>query len=505
MNDSPLSPHALLTARPFWRSLLLIALLGLVLRMTPLAESLWLDELHTAWAIDGDWSEVAGRALLGNNDPLYFWALKLVVTLFGNDEWTLRMPSVVCGLATLISVGLLVRMWTGSGLAGCVAAFLIALDRDMVFYATEARPYAAAQLGCVALFAMTIRLWRDFQTRDAVIWGLVAGLTIHLHITTGLFVAACLPPLLLAAWGHDAWKRLAIALGIFAVCLLPLYPQLSLVYSRRQNWLTFIQSGSPFKILEILPMIPFGLIPLGIGLLANHLLPNRTAADDRVRWKAIFVWTMLATLIPLCVAWLATCFEITPLFLRRYLIGSQAMLFVWAGMNVAHVDQVAVRIVVAVAMAASIFSFHLPEHLTKQRRQDWRGAVAALDTMELPPDATLLISSRLIESDGLTSNEGPLADYCRLPITALYRPEREFRQVVNLQYSNGGKLVPWQLELLRDPHPIVVIEPGTHESAQELAVELSQSIPWATSIRILPERPGMQMLMINATPKPAGK
>lgn len=473
--------------------------------MLPLAESLWLDELHTAWTIAGSWSEVAQRALLGNNDPLYFWGLKLIVALFGNDEWTLRMPSAVCGVATLVGVGVLVRYWTGSGLAGCVAAFLIAVDRDMIFYATEARPYAAAQLGCLVLFAVTIRLWRDFQLLDAVLWGLLAGLSIHLHITAGLFVAACMPPLVLAAWGHGAWQRLALALALLGFSLLPLYPQVALVYARRQNWRTFIQSGSPFKILEILPMIPFGLIPLGIGLLANYLLPNRSAADERVRWKAIFVWTMLGTIIPLCVAWLATCFEITPLFLRRYLIGSQAMLFVWAGMNVAHVDRIGVRVVLAIAMAASIFSFHLPEHLTKQRRQDWRGAVAALDAMELPPDATLLISSRLIESNGLASNEGPLADYCRLPITALYRPEREFRQVVNLQYANGGKLVAWQLELLRDPHPIIVIEPGTQETAQELAVELSQSIPWATSIRILPERPGMQMLIINAAPKPAGK
>ncbi|MCC9604888.1 glycosyltransferase family 39 protein [Blastopirellula sp. JC732] len=489
--DSPL------TARLFWRSLLLIALLGLGLRMLPLAESLWLDELHTSWVISGDWEGLAKRARQGNNSPLYFWGMKLVVACFGDDEWTLRMPSVICGCAALCGIGVLVRRWSGSGLAGCVAALLVALDRDMIFYATEARPYAAAQLGCIGVFAVTMRLWRDFDWRDVWIWTALAALTIHLHITAGLFVAACLPPLTLAAWGHGAWKRLALMLITLMVLLAPLSLQLQVIYARRPNWSIFIHSGTPLQIIEILPIIPFGLVPLAIALAANALLKDREASERRSAWTAIYIWAIVATLTPIGIAWIGTYLEFTPLFLRRYLIGSQALLFVWAGLNIGRIDRLWVRAIGAVAMSASIFFFHLPDHWTHQRRQDWRGAVAMLDKMELPANTTLMISSRLIEAKDLTANDDGLADYCRLPVTAIYRPEREFRQVIPLRYGASGDLMPWQLKLIAEPQTIVVLEPGGRDTVQVTAAELSKSIPWASTLRILDGNRGLQMILVE--------
>ncbi|EAQ79903.1 hypothetical protein DSM3645_22224 [Blastopirellula marina DSM 3645] len=497
MNDSPPPFDFPLSARLFWRALLLIALLGFCLRMMPLSESLWLDELHSAWTIAGDWSEVADRGLQGNNGPLYFWALKGFTAIFGVSEWSLRMPSVLCGCATLIGVAILVRRWSGSGLAGCVAALLIALDRDMIFYATEVRPYAAVQLGCVALLATTIRLWGDFTLRDACVWTLLAAVTIHLHITAGLFVAACLPPVILAAWGHAAVKRMLLMFGGLALALLPLIPQLALVYGRRHSWAAFIHSDSPFRIIELLPIIPFGLLPWGIGWGLNQLFPNRESRTRRSATTAIFVWSIFATMAPVIIAWSLTHWHITPLFLRRYLMGSQATLFAWCGLNVGRIDQIGARAVIAAALAISIFYFHLPEHWSLQRQQDWRGAVAAVNQLQLSPETTLLIASRLIESDGLTQNEGTLADYSRLPINAIYQPKHRFQQVIPLTYSNMGVLQRWQLDLLEKPQTILVIAPGDHATAEVIAVQLSRSIPWPSSVRILPERRGMQMLLIS--------
>ncbi|TWT31697.1 glycosyltransferase family 39 protein [Blastopirellula retiformator] len=497
MTDSPFSWNVPLASRLFWRSLLLIALLGLGLRLLPLRESLWLDELHTAWVIDGDVSEIPRRAIEGNNGPLFFWLERLVVELFGASEWTLRMPSVVCGVTTLVLIGVLVRRWSGSGLAGITAALLVAVDRDMVFYATEARSYAAAQLGCLLLFALTMRLWRDFDRRTAVLWTLTAALTIHLHLTAALLVAACLPPLLLAAWGHRAWGRLALMLAGLGVGLLPLYPQLALVYSRRLNWTQFIHAGSSFRIIEILPIIPFGLAPLAIALVGNKLLPGRQADERQRNWTAHYVWTIFATLAPIAVAWYVTYLEITPLFLRRYLIGSQAMLFVWAGLNVARIEFRGLRILVAVTMASSIFFFHLPDHWTHQRRQDWRGAIATIDQLELPPEATLMVSSGLIESNELVANDDALADFCRLPVAALYRPQTPFPQVIPLRNGDPELLQPWQADMVTEPQTIVVMEPGDPAFAAELAVKAAQSLPWASTTRILPGHRGMRVVLVT--------
>ncbi len=66
--------------RPRWLAYALlgtITLLALAVRIQQAGESLWLDELHTAWTVSGGIGELPHRAAMGNNSPLYFllpWA-----------------------------------------------------------------------------------------------------------------------------------------------------------------------------------------------------------------------------------------------------------------------------------------------------------------------------------------------------------------------------------------------------------------------------------------------
>ncbi|MFI4876575.1 MAG: hypothetical protein ACIALR_14595 [Blastopirellula sp. JB062] len=487
------------SARLFWPSLLVIALVGFVLRCLPAFESLWLDELHSAWTIAGSWSDVSARALQGNNGPLYFWGLKAFSIMFGQSEAALRMPSILCGCATLIGVGALVRAWGGSALAGCAVALLIAFDRDMIFYATEVRPYAAVQLSCLTLFMMTTGLWSAFSARDAAYWTILAAFTIHLHITAALFVAACLPPVCLAAWGHRAAKRLFLMLAALALLLLPLIPQLCLIYARRSNWEAFVQSGSFFRIVEILPMIPWGILPLAIALGLNRYLTTEESGG-RQRSTSTLVWSIVATAAPIAIAWTLTELRATPLFLRRYLMGSQTLLFVWCGLNIAQVRRRDARAVLAIITAVSVFFFHVPDHWTLQRRQDWRGAIAEANALRLPQQTAVLIGSRLIEADGLTQNFGALAEYSRLPIDSVYRVSDRFQTVIPLRYSNPGLLQPWQQQQLASEAAALVILPGYDATGAQMVEELSQTLPWPAKIRVLTTAQGMQMLLIEKEP-----
>src|SRR5262245_50730431 len=89
-----------------------IGAVGLVLRVWQLGESLWLDELHTAWCVTTGWSEIAERALIGNQSPLYFYVPRLATSLLGTTEWTLRLPSLLAGMLLLAVIGGLVWSWT---------------------------------------------------------------------------------------------------------------------------------------------------------------------------------------------------------------------------------------------------------------------------------------------------------------------------------------------------------------------------------------------------------
>ena len=103
-----------------------ICVLGAALRIAPLGESLWLDELHTAWCAVGPLDEVASRAALGNQSPVFFSLEWLLLRVLGDSEFALRLPSLIAGSLLPLAVFLLARRWK-AGVAGLVAAGLVAV------------------------------------------------------------------------------------------------------------------------------------------------------------------------------------------------------------------------------------------------------------------------------------------------------------------------------------------------------------------------------------------
>ena len=110
-------------------------------------DPLWIDELHTSWVVSGGWSDIAGRATMGNQSPLYFWGVYPVVQLLGPSPINLRLLSLIAGCATLLIGPWLVWSRTRSVISTAVTASVLAIESQLVFYSSEARPYALLQLG----------------------------------------------------------------------------------------------------------------------------------------------------------------------------------------------------------------------------------------------------------------------------------------------------------------------------------------------------------------------
>ena len=134
---------------PTWLILAAITALAAVLRLWQIGESLWVDELHTSWCLQAGFENVPQRAAEGNQSPLYFWLLWGVTRVFGESEFTLRLPSLLAGIALPGMAWLLVRR-LGLGektlLTAVLASLLVAVDHTSIFYSTEARPYALVEL-----------------------------------------------------------------------------------------------------------------------------------------------------------------------------------------------------------------------------------------------------------------------------------------------------------------------------------------------------------------------
>ena len=173
--------------------LLLVTCLGLYFRCYPVGESLWLDELHTAWTVLAEDNQaLAQRAQLGNNSTVYFRFVRVVTGLFGTSELTLRCISIIAGTLLIPITFLVSRDGCGCGpIPAATAALLVCIDRYHNFYACEARTYALVQLVALIHFGLFILLLtRDRQMWNWV-WWTISGMSLfHLHCTSALFLFA---------------------------------------------------------------------------------------------------------------------------------------------------------------------------------------------------------------------------------------------------------------------------------------------------------------------------
>lgn len=155
--------------------------------------------------------------------------LKLFSDLWGLDELTIRLPSLLAGVATLCAPLWLVRRSLGPAAAGICTA-LLAVSPLLVLYSRVSRAYGLAiALVLVALLALA-RWLEEQRPRDAALYVGGAVLAIWVH---QLSAPALLAPLatasLLAARGAAPGERLrrllaplalGAAVGVLAAALL---------------------------------------------------------------------------------------------------------------------------------------------------------------------------------------------------------------------------------------------------------------------------------------------
>ncbi len=225
----------------------------------------WTNCTRPGWS-PAQWSDIAWRAEAGNQSPLYFYLVWGEVRLLGHHEWTLRLPSLLAGTVLIGAVWTLVRHWTGSASAGLLAALLVAVNRDCIFFAQEARPYALVQLSAVVHAAIFIQLLQrpTLLWRSAFVLG--AAWLFYLHYTAFLFLLAeaiCLLIMLPCrrfqiAYALPQAARDAI---IIALLLLPASTHVLAIARHRDNW-TRIVDAWPLPFAVQVAGIVYLLIPL---------------------------------------------------------------------------------------------------------------------------------------------------------------------------------------------------------------------------------------------------
>lgn len=198
------------SARSPWPALLVVALtaLGIAVRVAVAHDSLFADELSTAWIVTdhgfgGVLSTVHSNAEI--TPPLYF-LLSWLTTRLGHAPELVRLPSLIAGVLTIPAVYALGLRTVGRA-AALVAAALTTLAPFMVYYSTEARGYA---LMMALVVGSTLAMLAAVDTGRRRWWVAYAACSLGAAYTHYTCIFALVAQFAWLLWAHPEARRAAV-------------------------------------------------------------------------------------------------------------------------------------------------------------------------------------------------------------------------------------------------------------------------------------------------------
>lgn len=241
--------------RPTIRHVLFLALL---LRLPVMFQAFWYDEAFTERLTMLSLPQLWPAILSDTHPPLYYTSMWLWSKVFGHSEFMLRLPSLLLGL---LAVFLLYRLVRAIGLTertALIAAGLMAITPSAIYYATEARNYAA--LTC-AVFGALVCIFED-RPKSFII---SVALCAWLHNLGLFYVPMLIGAALLYQNPSRRWFSAITVGGLLSLVWLPLTIQQSKSIS--DGFWIYFNAGTPFWIL------PFNLMYIPREYILPVMLP----------------------------------------------------------------------------------------------------------------------------------------------------------------------------------------------------------------------------------------
>ena len=452
-------------------------MIAVLLRIPFLAESLWVDELHTAWVVADGLVDIPQRAAMGNQSPLYFFGVWAWVQAVGLDEWSLRLPSTIASCSGVGLVSAITCRWTRSLWAAAGVGLIAAMDFDAIFYGTEARTYGLVQVVAVLQVISAWQMTHSERPRYGFAWCVLSLVNFYLHYSTILF-SGCLALVMLAfCKTRHARVQLLIAGGGILVGLSVSLPHLAAIFARRGNWAHFVSAFSINEWTRWGTLLAV-LLPAAIALLVCWSRKVPTESIERRR----FYFLTAVVLLPIAVAWTTTATGIAALFLGRFLFSSEATLPLLLAAMVAIVPHGWLSrgtILAAVLLAGYL---RMPHNWQAMRNEDWRTVTEAasdrIKSMRLAP--TVLVAEGLIETDILrdpAATSEPWEEFAHLPIETIYKLPPHVTERYGLTYTRAGQPTPRYLKESNPMDTVLLIVRGDTARADQVAENFMGSLP----------------------------
>ena len=420
-------------------------------RCNHLTDSLWIDELHTAWSTDCELFEVASRAASGNQAPLYFWLNRFVAPDGVSDPVRLRTLSFLMAWLTSLLLFVIIRKLSSKDLIAFAWATLYLIDRRVLVFSVEARPYATLQ------FVSLLHVWFFLlllsprsvakQRLHAAGWIASGVVMCQLHYTSLLLI-----PCEWLAWlffnglrqqlGHFStrllsFKTFMVSTLILSVSCLVSSSHILEILAKRDMWAQFVSVKSIRYSLLSMPIIPvFATLAI-----ATRLFLRMASDPAHDKWVQAFTRAIVITTItPFLIAWVATASNLVPIFMPRYLVSILPLVYLAGGIVLSRSDVQSVvctiaAVIVLLVCNQLIWDWH-GRGLEPHKTEHWAESIGLIN--ETTPEAnTIYLAAGLIEDHGLASNPEltlagghTLLEFCGFPLACQSVDELMGRQLV---------------------------------------------------------------------------
>lgn len=246
------------------KDLIILTFVGLVVKLYPLNQSLWLDEATSIVKV----TTLSVKELLFTfapgdfHPPLYYLILKVWISVFGSSEIAARSLSLLCGLLSAILLYLIANKLFNRFVA-FASGLLLSTSPLFFYYSQEARMYTMSTFFSLLavwtfiqiVFASKVKLihWMSFVTTSVVL--------LYTDYLPGVMLLFCVAFLLLEKKSIKAhktgWILSFIAILVLLIPWIPIFlQQLGVGVAVRENapiwWETLGKTN--FKQIALVPV-----------------------------------------------------------------------------------------------------------------------------------------------------------------------------------------------------------------------------------------------------------
>ena len=358
---------------------------------------LWLDETLSYWQVSGGLGKVWSRSALMPSSVGYLYTLWLAKSLLGSSEIALKIPSLIALLGAVYFLFRSARELFGEETA-FLACIFFSLEGNVVFAATDARPYAFALLASTLATFAFIRWMIQFELRRAIWFGAAAASVVYFHYLFASILPAFAIYYLMARWRwiKTDLRQLAAALTSFTLLTAPLALRVGALYGTRRVH-TVQQSHHPaLAALDTLApkqmLIGFLITALLAALVQRVKLPGRDSCPK------ILLFPLLA-LVPGGILFTLSTTTSAHWMIPRYLsVAAVGSALTW-GLLTSHIDSRWLRQIFCVGLVTLTVYENYRSPLSRRHDLSFKPAHAFVNAIVTKDELTILVCSAFIESN----------------------------------------------------------------------------------------------------------